>query len=429
MSLYEIREVIHDAGCLQFILAGTHETGLDKSLVNAIRRTLLNDIPTVAFETDEDVVNKDLTMVTNHSSLHNEMLMHRISMLPLYVDADNYRKHHLFEIHVKHESNDPFRFITANDINIYPLQPDLRIKVDEWLASDRRDMTMDRELTELFDKCDPGHYQMESPLTQKEKDKILRPFEFRGNKHYCLLHELKHTGTDGMYQEVHCFGSPSVKTSASNARYQAVSQASYSYVKDEEMISQTLESKLKDIPETDRESAKVSFMTGESARYYKRDIRNEPYEYNFAIKSAHYYSSSELFKKALEILCESCETLKAGFLLSLQEKPSSVTVTQDNEYSYTLDLYQQGHTLGGLLQSHIAKECIVTDGLLLSCGYKKPHPLEDYIKLFISLNPGHAISKDTELHKRQMILTFLIEQLDVLQGHCKEISKLATKTL
>ena len=121
-------------------------------------------------------------------------------------------KHHLFEIHVKHESNDPFRFITANDINIYPLQPDLRIKVDEWLASDRRDMTMDRELTELFDTCDPGHYQMESPLTQKQKDKILRPFEFRGNKHYCLLHELKHTGTDGMYQEVHCFGSPSVKT-------------------------------------------------------------------------------------------------------------------------------------------------------------------------------------------------------------------------
>ena len=97
MSLYEIREVTHDAGTLQFILAGTHEDGLDKSFVNAIRRILLNDIPTVAFETDEEIVHKDLTMVTNHSSLHNEMLLHRISMLPLYVDPDNYRKHHLFD--------------------------------------------------------------------------------------------------------------------------------------------------------------------------------------------------------------------------------------------------------------------------------------------------------------------------------------------
>ena len=140
-------------------------------------------------------------------------------------------------------------------------------------------------------------------------------------------------------------------------------------------------------------------------------------------------ANTELFQKSLEILQRSCETLKAGFLLSLQEKSSSVKVTQDNEYSYTIDLYQQGHTMGALLQSHVSRECIVPDGLLLSCGYKKPHPLEDYIKLFISLNPNHAIGKDTELHKRQMILTFLMEQLDVLKQRCKEIYELSTKNL
>ena len=36
---------------------------------------------------------------------------------------------------------------------------------------------------------------LNKPLSQKEKDKIFRPFEFRENKHYCLITELKSTNT------------------------------------------------------------------------------------------------------------------------------------------------------------------------------------------------------------------------------------------
>lgn len=424
MSHYSIRDVQHDKGVLTFILSGTYENGLDKSLVNAIRRTLLNDIQTVAFDIENES-HKDLTMVTNHSSLHNEMLLHRMSLIPLYVDPSDYFKHHLFEIHVKHDSNTPYRFITANDMNIYPLVPELRDRVNLWL-SDKSDTQEKKQLDAIFETTDSTNYQLDKPLTQKEKDNMFRPFSFRGNKHYCLLHELKHTGTDGTYQELHCFGSPSVKTAASGANYQSVSQVSYSFVKDEEVIQQTLDFKLKDIAEEDKENATQAFMLGESARYYKRDCQNEPYEYNMILKSAHYDSSSELFKRALEVLMQNCETMKAGFLLLLQDKQSSMIFAQDNDYSYTCTMYQQGHTMGGLLQSHISKKCIVNDGIILSCGYKKPHPLEDSIKLFISLNPAHEISKDTELHKRQMVLTFLMEQMDVLMGQCKDIYKLSS---
>ena len=69
-----IHDVSVDDGTLNFIMSGDQEYGLDKSLVNALRRVLLTDIPTVAFRTDEDVDNKDIIMVNNQTSLHNEML-------------------------------------------------------------------------------------------------------------------------------------------------------------------------------------------------------------------------------------------------------------------------------------------------------------------------------------------------------------------
>ena len=243
MSL-TISHVQNDKGSLQFVLAGSYEEGLDKSVANAIRRTLLNDIPTVAFETDEDSV-KDVTMVTNHSPLHNEMLLHRISLTPLYLDPEIFDKHYLFECHVKHDSSGPFRFITANDMNIYPLTNDLKERVER-LHEEGSDLpeSEKQRLRDILVTNSPDNYQMDKPLTQKDKDKILRPYEFRGNRHYCMLNELKHTGTEGVHQEVHFFGSPSVKTGAHNSRYQAVSQVSYSFVKHEELIQRTLEEKL-----------------------------------------------------------------------------------------------------------------------------------------------------------------------------------------
>ena len=75
---------------LNFVLSGDNEYGLDKSLVNAIRRILLTDIPTIGFNLTETGENSDLIMVTNNSSLHNEMLSHRIALIPLYLKPENF---------------------------------------------------------------------------------------------------------------------------------------------------------------------------------------------------------------------------------------------------------------------------------------------------------------------------------------------------
>ena len=119
-------------GELQFIISGDDDYGLDKSLVNALRRILLTDIPRVAFNLTTTDDNNDLTICANNSSIHNEMLSHRIALMPLYIDPHNYMRNHLFECKVTHESIEPFKFITMNDVNIYPLKPGFQERLDHY---------------------------------------------------------------------------------------------------------------------------------------------------------------------------------------------------------------------------------------------------------------------------------------------------------
>ena len=70
---------------LTFLKVWDPKYGLDKTIVNGLRRTLLSSIPGVAFKTEED---NDITIVTNNTSLRNEFMLHRITMIPLYINPD-----------------------------------------------------------------------------------------------------------------------------------------------------------------------------------------------------------------------------------------------------------------------------------------------------------------------------------------------------
>ena len=71
-----------------FDIRGTPEEGLDKSILNALRRTIISDIPCVAFRVERN--NNDLIIKKNSSSLHNEYIEDRISMIPLSINPETY---------------------------------------------------------------------------------------------------------------------------------------------------------------------------------------------------------------------------------------------------------------------------------------------------------------------------------------------------
>ena len=409
---------------LHFVIEGDDKYGLDKSIMNGIRRTLLNDIPTVAFKTDENLQKKDITVVTNIGQLHNEMLLQRISLIPLYIDPSTYMKNYLFELKVKHDNSEIYKFITINDFNIYPLKLEIQSRLNS-----SEDDEIDEELDTLLNSNNYENYDLNNPLSNKQKDLILKPFTFRGKTTYCLLTELKTTNEEDLFQEIHLYGVPSLGTGKDNARFQAVSNGTYSFKKDEDLIKSIIQEriKLEKIEEEDQESFIEKLILSESEKYYFRDLENEPYKYNFIIKSVHYLDSATLFLKSIELLIDKLDYLKLSFLRLLQDKDTCISPEKINEFVYHFMIYNEDHTMGNIIQSHIARRSIDKESILQMCAYKKPHPLEESIKLIISLNPENKIVKENDLRKFQSIVNYLIEELENIKKDLKILYEVSEK--
>ena len=78
-----LKIVSHDNDELNFTMED-----VDTSFVNALRRLILSDCETIGFNTDE-YLNSDLKMLVNTSSLHNEFILHRFGLIPIYIEDVN----------------------------------------------------------------------------------------------------------------------------------------------------------------------------------------------------------------------------------------------------------------------------------------------------------------------------------------------------
>ena len=287
---------------LSFDIYGNKSFGLDKSIINSLRRILLSSINTLSFKTSYD--DSDIIINDNNTSLHNEFISHRISLLPLYINPDEYYYNHLFYLNEK--CNIPIKQIFSNNFEIYPLKNNI-----------------DKDKIIPIQK---NNYDFNKPLSREEKDKIFKPFinPFTKDKEYCLITELKNN------QSLELFGSPSIGTSYENSKWQAVSKACYSFKKDNEKFLEILDEKIKIelhkkvndkviddiqswIKTTDGRSWLKNFKKElelkESERYFHRDDHFEPHYYEFYIESQHFLNSKELFIQSIDILSEQFENV------------------------------------------------------------------------------------------------------------------------
>lgn len=389
---------------LSFELHGSNEYGLDKSIVNSIRRVLLTEIPTVAFNVDEGS-EKDICMEVNNTSLHNEYLLHRLSLIPVYLDPTNYENQYMFYLNIKHDSNEPFRFITTNDIEIYPLK---------------------KEVTPT--KLSLDDYDMNKPLSKVEKNKILKPFVFRGNEYPILITELKNTNSPNNVQELVFYGSPSVSIGKHNARYSAVSDAIYNFTIDKDLFNNiaSIKANKLNLQGTEREAFIKQLFISEGERYYYRDNNNLSNKYNFTITSQHYFTSGELFKLACGILIDKLENFKENMIKYTQSTDSSITINNHSENIYHIYVSNQNDTLGNIIQSHMANHFLQPTDFLNTCGYKKTHPLEETILFIVSLNQLNKGFSKNEEQKLNLLVSYFELVVNDLITIYKEIQKQAT---
>ena len=367
---------------IQFDIKGDKENGLDKSIINSIRRTLLSTIPTVAFRTDFS--NSDIIIKKNNSSLHNEFLADRIGLIPLYIDPLNYQKQYLFHLKVENKNTEPITTITANDFDIYPL----RKGVD----------------TTLMETIDFDDYDKENKLGQKEKDNILKPFKFNGKNNYCIITELKTTNSSTL-QEIELYGVPSVSYAYENSKWQAVSRASYSFKRNDDLFEEIFTQKVKinEIQKSKMAKFKKELYISESERYFHRDQNSQPYWYTFFIDSVHYLKSKDLFILSNQIIIEQLEKIHDELHKITTEEDSFLNLTENEEGIYNLLLVGYDDTIGNILQSVISKN--IKDSSIISvCGYKRTHPLEDMILFTLSLNKNNKVF---QLNKPQQVVAII----------------------
>ena len=375
-----------------FDIMGDREEGLNKSVINSLRRVLLSSIPSVSFRTEMN--NTDIKIIKNTSPLHNEYILHRISMIPLYIDPEEYKRDMLFKLKVSADPEKPVTKVTAGDFKIYRLKEGVKNEEGEI------------DLNKFSD--------VEIP--ESEKVQIFRPFK---DKYYCDVTELKGDNVDSK-GEIELYGIPRVSYAYEDARWQAVSMATYSFKRDKELFTKVLNEKLKleNISEEERYKFSKSLYISESERYFHRDRMCEPYWYEFKIDSVHHKSSKELFIKANELLVEELELFKNDLKNISNKEDSRISIEKLEENIYCLYVHGNDDTVGNVLQYDISKE-IDDDSDIILCGYKKVHPLENLIIFNISLKQG----KTNEQNIIKIIETFTQSSNNLIEIYNTMISQ------
>ena len=384
---------------LELDIKGNEEYGLDKTIINAIRRTLLSSIETYAFRTNYE--NPDIKIEVNNTSLHNEFILDRIGLIPLYLDykliEDNPLKY-LFVLDYEHNNSEPVRLITANDFKIYELDSTI-MKSADYQAGLIKTVNRDNYSKEVSDKV---------------KKEIFRPYL---DKYYSIITETKSTNSNDNIQKLVLYGSPSVSIAKEDARWQSVCCAAYSFKTNNDLVKKVLQEKISLKNPENIEEFKKDFEISQGPRYYHRDHNGEPYYYNFDIESQHYLNSKELFIRANEIIIESLE----GFSETLDK------IVEGEDVPYIKFIYNKGaknnvinmlidmppvitdkvewhgfdDTLGSIIQAHISNKLIIDGSVLNMCGYKRTHPLENSMLFTLSMNNSEDFE---ELEKTNKII-------------------------
>ena len=345
---------------LQFTLAPTHV-----SYANTLRRAVLTMVETVGFNADiQDSSGKttDVVITKNSTPMSNEMLAHRIGLLPIHVLTPLLWKpeEYTFEINVKNESNESVD-ITADDIVV-------------------------KKLT--------GPDQEPAIVPSRQ---FFHPHRLTGDT--SLITVLKGRIGAQPPEVLECKMTAAVGTGRQNARYIPVSQCSYKYTPDpdeakrKEVFTNWLTSSKK-VSTADLESNPTrkgelerEFATMEAARCYLEE-NGEPYSFDFTIESVGVLSPEAIVARALVVLQARCmryATINVGDLPDNLRVVPADGALQGFDFLFT----QEDHTLGNLFQTWIEQNAMVAaDGAetdISFVGYKVPHPLRDEMLLRVGV--------------------------------------------
>jgi len=399
-------------------------SGLHYSLYNALRRTILSGIPVAAFDdTYHDDPSKNKMKITkNVSALHNEFIAHRLSLVPICM----YKSNNKIKIMVSYGSKNVIEYsFTAPE-----LVPTFCLKIKNDLSK------MSQKMLNVDNSIDvmSNHIQlyMDSDMESVESshEYIIPDYITDG---YAILHKLKPVSINEEIQEAEELivdkMELTIGTGRINARYCPVGTVSYEFEKDKPAVidahfkqyidnlqSQRVTDKLEPFSPDDVAAFKSSYYLLNAERICKRNEIDEPDSVLFCVESVGNLLADQIVFDALTILELHTRVILYQFSWNAEKETYKYTdriMVSQNKQSGLIEITikNEDHTLGNLMGSYLKQLYVPTE--LSFATYKKPHPLEDHIIVYMGI-----------ISKENMVNTSIKYLIGACQAFLKDIAKL-----
>lgn len=328
------------SGCSSFEI-----NNIDLAIINGIRRVILTDIPIPGI-IGEKLENDDpsVDILINNGALHNEIIIHRIGLIPICLkeeEIDDYKDNSIhIELNVKNTTNKTLDVRTSD------------ITATRETATRNTTNITKEELATIF------------PANKISGDHILITRLRTGEHLHFKAKVVKRTGRD-------------------NASFNPVSLSNFSYIQDP------------------KEADKKTNILDKERSYYKNKY-GDAVRFKFDIESInHNIGPKYLVSKSLDIIMNKLELLRR----ELNNEPAVAAATkvkiqqfQDIAGTYEFIIEDEDDTLGNIIQSYIHNHFIRENNKYkdkISCtyiGYICPHPLKSLMILRISLEDAGGAS-------------------------------------
>ena len=309
----------NDENSLNFELKNTNV-----SFANAIRRTIISDIPTVVFD------EKNTTFHSNTTRLNNEILKQRLGCIPIFInDLTIPIEDYIVELSKKNETNS-VQYLTTQDFMIQ------NVKNKKYLAA-------------------------------TEVNKIFPPNKITGD--YILFARLKPKITEDIPgEELNFSAKMTISTAKKNGMYNVAHTVSYFNSIDPVAQNQAWKTYLNELkkseisqPQIDLE--KMNWHNHKGKRYFLED------SFNFIIQTLGNYTNIELVSVACEIIIKK--------LKKIVEKPQEFIVQTSKTtipYSYDIPLPNEDYTIGKIIEYMLFNNYYMQNNILSFVGFRKFHP-------------------------------------------------------
>jgi hypothetical protein len=422
--------------------------GTECFFVNCLRRSIIADVNTVAFpevseETDEkkediredkkeykkrklflnlfvedllergSILNYNPGFITIHentSNFHNEIVMKRLSLIPVHLDPIEFLQNpskYTFSIEVTHDTSSSLSLldVTTADIQFHRSEESVKEEEEEEEEQGGEDLMEVYERKQLLKKIFPPHtILLDQPIFEKVKSKLFHDETtfseetMTVNSPVLLLILLPG-------QKIHVTMRPSVSSSFFHAAYSAVTHAFYTNTLCQTKIAERRMT-LKEAKDQE------DFDCHGKHRYFITNERGVASSFDFVVKSIGTVPCREIIEVALQTIVIRLSKMKKQLSLKGLTETSiplgdAVPFVENHVfYHYTLrvaEVYQSsfvpntkfhmnnGHSIANLIQGVLYNFYTQEkrDDLFL-VSYRKPSPLD--------IRQDHETLLDTEVH-------------------------------